>query len=278
MSGSARTLLVPGVGWAFGCSRPGAAHRREGRPCQDAFLLTAGAAVGVPYLSAAVADGHGNAAHDLSQYGADLAVRVAAEEWHALLGDFLPDTATLLSDFRAGFAARLARRWRDRVHDDARRRGHFEHGVHRRYGTTLLTALALPGLLLLARIGDGDILLLGPTGLVDRPLPAPERLGGGETYSLAGADVPLYLDTAVRERAAGVLLLCTDGLDHCFAPGGLDLFASTVADRVRTAGAAVVAAAQPAWLDHFSACGGGDDVTLVAVGLDEPTRSPAARA
>src|SRR3954468_18132865 len=109
--------------WAFGCSRIGASHQRERRPCQDAFALWAGSASGTPYLIAAVADGHGSARHDLSQFGADLAVRAAVVEMQGFASAFLGDERGLVQTFRADFARRLSRRWRSEVDDDANRRG-----------------------------------------------------------------------------------------------------------------------------------------------------------
>ena len=49
-------LVVAGLGWMLGCSRRGASHLRDGKPCQDANALASTASEDVPCLFAAVAD------------------------------------------------------------------------------------------------------------------------------------------------------------------------------------------------------------------------------
>src|SRR6267378_2766023 len=88
MNSSDAPVFEMAVGWAIACRRIGAAHVRVGKPCQDAFAVRPGG-VDLPCLALAVADGHGDDRHDLSQFGAELAVETAAREllaFHAHFG------------------------------------------------------------------------------------------------------------------------------------------------------------------------------------------------
>ena len=65
-----------GLGWAFGTSRTGASHFKNGLACQDAFALWSGSAGAEACIAVAVADGHGDrGAGALHRHAADEAVR-----------------------------------------------------------------------------------------------------------------------------------------------------------------------------------------------------------
>ncbi|WP_411870624.1 protein phosphatase 2C domain-containing protein [Vulcanococcus limneticus] len=72
---------------ALHCSRIGAAHRRQGRPCQD-FSLSHRChnAAGEPVLVLAVADGHGGARYRRSERGSRLACELAIAEVERAMG------------------------------------------------------------------------------------------------------------------------------------------------------------------------------------------------
>jgi serine/threonine protein phosphatase PrpC len=258
----------------MGCTRTGAAHQRGGLPCQDAHALWSGSAAGQPYLAVAIADGHGDARHDQSHCGAALAVRTAVHEMSAFHLHFgiHGSPAALKTSFKADFPRRVNRQWRAAVLEDARTRLNLvsenpeeEQRIYSRYGTTLLTALITADLVLLGQIGDGDFLFIRDDGIVDCPLPPDESLIGQQTASLSSARAPHLWQTTVLDRATGgVLLLATDGLANAFVDSPqFHTFARSLTERMREFGVSAVAESLPAWLDHYSAQGSGDDITLV---------------
>ena len=278
------------LGWAFGCSRAGASHRRAGKPCQDAHALWIASGAGAGGIALAVADGHGDDRHDLSHLGSALAVRAAVEELgalhtgYALEGKWTP----LESSFKADFPRRLVRRWREAVLGDRSRRGEalgdpsdseLQESIFIRYGTTLLVALAVGDVLLVGQIGDGGVLLVREGGEVECPLPGNPLEVGGETDSLGSAEAPRLWRTAALERTGGgLLLLATDGLINAFPDDEQwHAFGVSLQDRVREFGWPKVASALPAWLDHYSETATGDDITLAVAVLGAPMVEAAAR-
>ena len=266
--------MDPSLGWAFGCSRTGAAHIRAGRPCEDAYSLWSSSAGAEPFLACAVADGHGDIRHDLSRIGSSLAVEAATGEMAAFCrmyaGGDIPR-----QQFRAGFKAdlprRITRRWRELVTEDAGRRiqggAPGQDRLFTRYGTTLITALIVNNSLLFAQIGDGDLVLVRPDGSVEFPLPPDPVVAGNETHSLSATDAHLLWRTATIDRGkGGVLLVATDGVSDSFAGAESEefsVFVKSLADRIRTYGTEAVAKAMAGWLDRYSAMASGDDMTLV---------------
>lgn len=259
------------LGWAIGCSRTGAAHQRQGRPCQDAYALWSGAVAGQTCLIAAVADGHGDARHDRSQCGAALAVQAAMDlvRAFALAHDQAPALPALTHDFKTHFPRRLGQRWRAAVCDVAQTE---DPAIYTRYGTTLLVALAVADTLLVGQIGDGALLWSTETtcDVLLRPVPT---LMGTETHSLCSNDATQLWQTAVWTRtSAGLVVLTTDGLTDALGEdvAALAPFARSLSQRLSEFGPMPVAAALPDWLDHYSAQGSGDDITLALLCLATP--------
>ena len=262
-----------GLGWAFGCSRTGASHLRAGRPCEDAYALWSGSAGAEPCIALAVADGHGDPRHDRSRTGSALAVDAATGELVAFHRSYAIGNVAgqqFRAAFKADFPRIATRRWRELVMQDSQRqdvRVDPAEPVFSRYGTTLMAALVVTDSILLAQIGDGDMVLVRPGGQVEFPLPHDPVLAGNETYSLSSADAHLLWRTATIDRGNGGVLLCaTDGISDSFAGTESEEFAvfvRSVADRIRTYGNEAVATAMGNWLDRFSAIASGDDMTLV---------------
>lgn len=266
-------IIEPGLGWALASSRIGASHRRNNTPCQDAHAVWAGSSGGMPNLMVTVADGHGDERHDRSQLGAALAVQAAVHEMQALHSGFdsPQSVGMLIRTFKTDFPRRVNRRWRAMVLDDVQLRPETPPAnpeelaaVWSRYGTTLLTAFISNDLILLAQIGDGDILFIRPDGSIDPPFPHDESLIGTQTYSLSSTDAHNLWQTTSRTRGdGGYLLLATDGLSDAFAnTSEFHTFVRSLVDRVEQYGLDEVARALPGWLDHYSSQGSGDDVTL----------------
>jgi serine/threonine protein phosphatase PrpC len=224
-----------------------------------------------PVMVMAVADGHGDRRHDLSHRGAALAVEAGVEEVVQSLSaaasiDPVPPAAPL--------TARMTDRWARKVLADAAGTGGGTggdpegdpHPVLTRYGTTLLLAVATRERILLAQLGDGDILFVRPDGRVESPLEKDPALLGSVTHSLSSRNVGECWHTAeIPGSGGGVLLLATDGLSDSFAGPGEEeflTFARSLVDRIHEFGIERVAGSLPSWLDSFSRQGSGDDITL----------------
>jgi len=156
------------------CSVLGAAHGRQGKPCQDASLSTELVGPdGQTLQLLAVADGHGSSRSWLSQRGSAL----ACAEAQAAVADAL--SRTPLSDERAwrqllreGLAAAVHRRWRAAISADWPQHSPDPAAALEpvAYGCTL-------GVLLLAPRWWGC------TGLGDWDLVAVDRGGGAQLLS-----------------------------------------------------------------------------------------------
>ena len=267
-----------GLGWAFGTSRTGASHRKNGHPSEDAFALWSGSAGAVPCITVAVADGHGDPRHDQSRIGAALAVQSAVEELVSFHRMHLHDSQKniIRSEFRADFPRRVSRRWREFVTDDAIRRemvvaGSEEtvSGIFTRYGSTLIAASVIADTILVGQIGDGDLILVRPDGTIECPIPGDTSLMGSETRSLSSRDAHLLWRTATLDREdGGVLIAATDGVSDSFdGSEGPEFrkFIQSLVTRIGQYGVENVAEAMSGWLDRYSELASGDDMTLVFV-------------
>jgi serine/threonine protein phosphatase PrpC len=248
-------------------------------PCQDAYALWSGAVAGLPCLVAAVADGHGDARHDRSQYGATLAAQAAVDVVREFCLAHSQEEAliALKHDFKTHLPRKVGQRWREAVRDDAQTQ---DDAIFTRYGTTLLVALAVPEAVLIGQIGDGALLWVTDNTCEVLLHPAPTLLGT-ETHSLRSPDAPQLWQTAVFERtAAGLVLLTTDGLSDALSdePTALEPFARSLCQRLQDFGPVQVASALPTWLDYYSAHGSGDDITLALLWLEAPAAGSMATA
>ena len=263
-----------------GAAGPGLPTCGLARPCEDAYAIWSGSAGAQPCIAFAVADGHGDPRHDLSRTGSILAVEAAIGElvtFHRSYADGNIPHQQFRASFKTDFPRLATRRWRELVGQDTDRqilpspRTSQAHGpteqIFTRYGTTLLAALVVGDTILLAQIGDGDLLLVRPGGTIEFPLPRDPVLAGNETHSLSSADAHLLWRTATIDRGeGGILLGATDGISDSFAGSESEefsVFVHSLADRIRTYGTEAVAAAIGGWLDRFSEIASGDDMTLV---------------
>ncbi len=266
------------IGWAFGCSRTGASHKKADRPCEDAFALWSGSSGGVPCIATAVADGHGDPRHDLSRTGAALAVSSGIEELVSFHRSHLasPSDLSTRTEFKADFPRRVSRRWRDAIRADSDRQGgpvatsgNPDPVPYTRYGSTLIAALVTADSILLGQIGDGDVVLVRPDGTLETPLPADTSLFGTETRSLSSRDAHLLFRTATLDRGTGgVLVAATDGVSDSFDGSEGEEFGKfirSLADRIRKYGIENVAGSMKGWLDRYSELASGDDMTLVFI-------------
>ena len=195
----------------------GAAHRAAGLPNQDAVEVRplGGGMV------AAVADGHGHSRHFRSARGARLAVSIAcqaAADLAARPGG--PPAAP--EELRRLLVPDIVTRWRDAVHHDVTAEPFTgaEEAVRRGddatvpYGTTLLVAIGTGKRLLLAQIGDGDIVCIRPDGTALLAVPGDPLLDGRHTTSLCSPGAGDSFRVAAVDLAGTAVLgalLATDG-------------------------------------------------------------------
>lgn len=217
----------------------GAAHELTGLPLQDAV----GSREVRGGLALAVADGHGNRRHFRSARGAELAVEAGLGAAAALAGRLAasPRAASLTARARAELVPAVLRQWQQRVQADLAERplAAGDQRLVRRddlvtvpYGSTLLLALASWPWLLLAQIGDGDIVVVGPDGTATVPVPGDPQLDGLRTTSLCQPDAAGSFRLAtvpLAGRSVAAVLLASDGFGNAqtaqpwYPPFGADL-------------------------------------------------------
>lgn len=178
--------------------------RRE--PCEDRFAV-----LPLPGgLAAAAADGHGDARCCRAGFGARVA---CASALHALSDPALPPEA-LAGAIRQRYE-RLCRRHLAR-HPLTEREQALLAGLDPlyAYGTTLVCARTDAAGTTLLRIGDSEVLALGPDGLPFPILAADPNCTGSATTSLADPDAETAARVARYDRPAAALLLFTDGYSY----------------------------------------------------------------
>lgn len=278
---------------SIGASVRGAGHVREGSPNQDALLVAerSGACM------ALVADGHGGARHFRSAAGARLAVEAAADVLQQLAPSFAQDDAAARAQLAGTeLPTRIVEAWRERVLRDL---AHAPFDAHEldvlrtaegtaavaavqadpllAYGATLLAAATFGGDgLVIAQLGDGDVLLVDSQGRTQRPLPADERLTGNLTTSICRAEAASDFRTAVVSADAAdaaLLVLATDGYANSFrSDADFVKIGGDFLDLLRRHGPDAVQRQLPDILAHASTHGSGDDIT-VAMLLADPSRA-----
>ena len=262
-------------GWqAVTATERGAAHRVAGIPNQDAVATTPLENGG---MVVAVADGHGHSRHFRSARGARLAVSIAcraARDLAARPGG-LPGPGHEEEELRSVLVPGIVGRWRDAVladvaaepftgPEDAVRRG---DDATIPYGATLLLAAGRGERLLLAQIGDGDILGIGPDGTAVLPVPGDPLLDGRHTTSLCSPRAAGSFRVAAAGLAATPLLgvlLATDGYGNAQVARAWEAAVSAdLAGLIPAHPASRLASKLPEWAARCASLdGSGDDTTL----------------
>jgi Protein phosphatase 2C len=259
----------------------GAAHELAGLPLQDA----AGTREIRGGLALAVADGHGNERHFRSARGAELAVEAGLGAAAALAGRLAasPRAARLTALARAELVPAMLRRWRQAVQDDLAERPlaardlllvRRDDPVTVPYGSTLLLAVVSWPWLLLAQIGDGDIVVAGPDGTAAVPVPGDPQLDGLRTTSLCQPDAADSFRLAavpLAGRAVAAVLLATDGFGN--AQTAEPWYPPFCADLVRLGqqhGPDWLRAQLPGWVARCASAEGSGDDAAAALLLAAP--------
>jgi hypothetical protein len=140
-----------------------------------------------------------------------------------------------------------------------------DSGPELAYAATLLVAVATPDRLLLVHLGDGDLLVVGPDGVVGRPLPADPASVAGTTSTLSQPDAVEASRGTVLDLATDpvdLLLMATDGYGNAFAdPGWPARVGRDLHDQLRDDGPPQVRGRLGGWVADAASVGG-DDATL----------------
>lgn len=270
--------VISDISWEHKLAITGASHHRTELPCQDYAEVKRDTASGHLYRILAVADGHGDPKHDLSQIGSRLAVTAALEELRLLFENEArngpPNRKSIADAFKSRLPRAVTNRWRRLVQDDANSTD--EAANYTRYGTTLLIALITTSEVYLGQIGDGDILAVNPEDNNVEQVFSPRSVRiGTATDSLCMPNASRLWQTGVisLDRVA-LLLLATDGLGDSFEDqAGLQKFAADVHDQLsRPGGRELVETRLTRWLQELTEKGSGDDIAVAMFAAHAPNR------
>jgi serine/threonine protein phosphatase PrpC len=234
-----------------------------------------------------VSDGHGADDYPHSHFGSFLAIRSAYEEfveffqWYSLLKTGPSDIegvqhTGLERDFKAGFARKIVRRWRENV--KAFQRDVLREEVagddlsdhqYRAFGCTLLAALVTKNRAFFFQLGDGGIFIVKDDGEI-YSLAEEDDEPGEATNSLASRDPEKAAITSVLSLdEMKAVMLATDGLTKSFIRGtdetvskGIRQTMRWLLDRISTEKLDVEGPVFDKFLDSCSESGTGDDVTV----------------
>jgi hypothetical protein len=275
-------------GWrpALQARRVGAAHLRQGRPCQDAVAVSRyRSRDGQPVQVMAVADGHGGEHYLLSDVGSALACELALQVVREHLGLWdlqgaqAPGLDTWVHWLASELPHRIHSRWLALVREHWQQHTALssapdqapcseattpEAEVPRLYGTTLGLVVMAPRWWGYTGVGDWDLVHVGADGqaaLLSEELAGD---GGGEaTGSLcleqAAGLFRSGLEPIEHPEATFGLLLSTDGIRKSCATDADFLLLAAHLSATPAAGASEVLAAN---LDQITSEGSGDDVSV----------------
>lgn len=274
-------LCASKIGWAFGCSRKGTSHIRTNLPCQDSYTICTHSFSEESCLVVAVADGHGDKKHNLSQYGSYIATKIAVAELISFFVNFAANANDSLigKGFENDFPRRIVRLWTTAIQQDAKHRDPTRYQKYHKkdalevlkpYGTTLLTVLITSKTVCIGQIGDGDILLVRPDNIIETISQKSTQHIGMTVDSLCSYDAQKLWNTKVLERGAGgYLFISTDGLADSFtSEEQFHIFVRDLIKYMEKEGVEKVAQDyMPAWLDDCSEKGSRDDITLSVICL-----------
>jgi Protein phosphatase 2C len=276
----------PPAAWlALTATERGAAHVASGLPNQDAVAAypIAGGAV------AAVADGHGHRRHFRSDRGSRLAVAVAGDAAPELTARLDGLSASQIeAEAQAFLVPALAGRWRAAVAQDivddpltaaeeASQAATGDTAVIA-YGSTLLLAVAWRHWLVLAQIGDGDIVAVQPDGAALLPVPIDPSLDGRQTTSLCEPRATDEFRVAVVDTSRTPLravMLATDGYGNAQpAHPWAGAFSADLAGMLAEHDPEWLASQLPRWAERSAGRDGSGDDTTIALLLGPASAAP----
>lgn len=279
---------------AAGASVQGAQHKLSSLPNQDALGWSPDQGEsGV--LAVSVADGHGYPKGVRADVGAALAVRTALDisEEDMMSLSSRHDAEAFLSKL----TEELPALWKERVLADIEscpfEREHIKRLINiygytvldeldRRpeiiYGTTVMLAVCTPGYVMLAQLGDGNILIVDAHGSVSSPIRDDPRLAASQTWSLASPDASSRFRVALLPIAGSsddgspaqampeLIMMATDGYVNSYIDyAGFELVGTDVFKLLSHYGIDALRRQLPGWLESTSEYGSGDDVTAAFI-------------
>lgn len=266
--------------YIYGTSVRGAAHRHNGKECQDSYRTETIKDV----VIMGAADGHGSDSCPYSKTGSVIAVNVFCSVMSAYYNSFNKTRNGMRSLMRflnregsLKVAQSIDREWKRRVYKQHLNRKRIvpigEDGspnkaaVYKMYGTTLLGIMITKSFIFSFQLGDGDICCITRKG-TDYLL-APDKLLGVETHSLCKQESWKKAITQVRTRDGhsdhSVLYwMSTDGMSNSYRTQKEFEYACTeYYSAIQKNGFEVIEDNLDEWLEETSEQGCGDDVTVV---------------
>ncbi len=247
------------------CSVQGARHEHHQTPCQDAVLIQEFDDM----VLLAVADGHGDAKHALSDRGSQFAVEIACQIIKEALCSIDEEKTSqeVQKILHSSISGRIAWEWNTRCKKDASSTsatnidGEWSKEVVS-YGSTLIAIGISKNWLIAYQLGDGDILMIDSN---NQPhfLFQEEEISGVFTYSLCQ---PNHLERTQihcqkHRNHLSRILICTDGIRDCLSGSREKLiqFANWLEQKIRREGWQETQEAMQPWLSELSLRGNGDD-------------------
>lgn len=281
-------------------SERGASHIANKAPNQDSV---AAERAGPQGMVAAVADGHGHSRHLRSASGSKFAVTIgcqvaqeladrleSAKAEHARQAEQAqePDSGELAvpavtpesitAELEEFLVPQVVTRWRDAVLADVAanpfsnaEQGHRAKGDDPTiaYGSTLLLGIAMDDWLILAQIGDGDVVGVQTDGRAIMPVPTDPQLDGLVTTSLCSPDARSDFRVAVVDTIKVPLLavlLATDGYGNAqVVEQWPSAFSEDLAWMLKQRDAHWLASQLPSWAARCASADGSADDTTVAL-------------
>lgn len=259
----------------------GAAHKRNGLPCQDSKKIVE---ISEQIVIIAVADGHGSKKCPRSDRGSTIAVNTFCEVMKNYLQSYgtdeegLSNLITFLNrEGELRFAQNICEEWQTRVKQSYYKKkadGMLDEkgkikwpAVYSLYGTTLLGVLLTDSFVFSFQIGDGDISLVTEKEVFT--LVESEKFLGTETHSLSNPDAWQKAVSSVHRRDSEnknfcMYMLSTDGFSNSHA-SEVDFQKTCIEyfEMIRDHGAEAIQANLKKWLTETSELGCGDDITVV---------------
>jgi len=192
---------------ACAMKRKGIKHININLECQDNYRIFPDS----EYMVIAVADGHGDKSHDLSEKGSELACNV-------LCSLVSKNNKTYSIDYFSsiGFKKLLVESWRDEVLKHHKKNYpddlNSDDKITLRYGTTLLFAIAIDDFYVLGQLGDGGIIIHNKdnSSHIHKPLKTAKIGSGVSSICAKNAERFLFTKVYLANNVKGVVLM-TDG-------------------------------------------------------------------
>jgi serine/threonine protein phosphatase PrpC len=276
----------PGAWRVLTATERGAAHHAMGLPNQDAVKALEN---GPRSVVVAVADGHGHHRHFRSARGSQLAVAAACQAVPELTATLAGrpggiEAGEIVRQIHQVLVPAVTARWREAVREDLAAEPITPEEEPSRspgddpviaYGTTLLVAAVWGEWLLLAQIGDGDILAVTPVGAALLPVPGDPLLDGRHTTSLCSPGAEHSFRAAAVSTALTPLLgvlLATDGYANAQAADGWeDVVGADLAGLISAHPPGWLASQLPVWAGRCASLdGSGDDTTIALLLAPRP--------